>query len=189
MNSSKHFAKALYLFVTIFLITVDQSYAMYFGHQGNPYVENEISWQPIRFEDDDNSGFKAAFPGEPRSGISTPWYFVNSKYQETIYEIHTHMNHLFDWNSEDDFIDECNKAFASEYAILSVAELTIPHVKKCVEILKYDSNSKDLVKILRIYWTADKRLYYAIIEGKDFSLVSDFFNKIQFNMPKKPTKK
>jgi hypothetical protein len=180
MQAHSFFRKSLFLMLLTFSVATTQSFAaMSIGRNGSPYVENGISWQPVQFTEN-NQGFTAAVPGQPKSGITTPWYFVYSNYEKTDYEIHTSANERFLPPSSDaDFLTTMEKLIdANEYFI--PVEAAFPEVLYAAEVSTNDQETGDLVKIWRLYWTADNRMYYAVVDGPDLSLAPEFFNKITF---------
>jgi hypothetical protein len=179
MQKHSLFKKSFFTMLLVLSAFSMQSFALSIGRNGTAYEENGISWQPVQLNDN-NQGFTAALPGQPRSGISTPWYFVYSKHQMTDYEIHTSASERFlPPGSEADFLKSMeNDIEENEYFVPITA--AAPEVLYAAEIYTNDKQTGEMVKIWRQYWTADNRIYYAIVEGQNLSLAPEFFNKIVF---------
>jgi hypothetical protein len=174
-----NYKSIFFVFLFLFSTIVTQSFAMSIGRDGESYEENDISWQPVKFNEN-NQGFRAAFPGEPMSGISSPWYYIYSKHGMSEYEIHTHMNERYLLpDTEKEFLDTVQKTLG-ENEFLTPLNISDSVVRFSAQIMTSDIDTGQLVKMWRIYWTSDNRMYYAIIAGEDFSAAAAFFSKITF---------
>lgn len=174
----KHINKFFVISVVLFSFVASAAFAMSIGRDGPSFEENGIMWQPVKYEDG-KSGFKAAFPGEPTSGISSPWNYIFSAYGTSHYEIHFHMqDRVKTPKNEKTFLKHIEESM-SETDVLTPLDISSKFVIYAAEVTSYDS-SKNLVKMYRVYLGKDNVLYFAIIEGQDFSLAAEFFNKINF---------
>lgn len=168
--------KLLAISVVLFSLVATPAFSMSIGRNGKPFEEKGTQWQPMQFEDQ-GTGVRAAFPGSPTSGISSPWYFMFSEFNSVGYEIHTAMSKSLKFpKSKKDFEKELQKELTKNDSY-TVLKLSDPNVLFAADI----KNEKGApAKMVRIFYTSDLRIYYAIVEGPDLSLAPDFFNKIQF---------
>jgi len=154
------------------LISVQPLFAMSIGRDGAPYTENEVQWQPVKYEDRD-TGFVAALPGEPRSGFSNGNVYAYSKFKQTAYEIHSSLNERYQPPKEEKlFLFDLEIAFSEEAEV----ELISSEQSNILYIAEIRFKSAD--KIARLYCSSNQ-LYWAIVAGDDLMLASDFFETIQ----------
>lgn len=145
---------------------------MSIGKQGTSYVQNDIPWQKITYENTD-SGFMAALPGTVQVGTVNGEVFGFSRHQDVVYEIHTHMSQRYaPPSTEKAFLQELEKAF-SKQATIAMTRPTQKRVKYSAE-LHFLTESK----VIQLYCSSNC-LYWAIVEGKDLSLAPLFFESIQ----------
>lgn len=180
MSLHSFFKRAAISMLLVFSAASAPSFAaMSIGRNGSPYEENGISWQPVQFNEN-GQGFKAALPGQPKSGITGAWYFVYSNYEETDYEIHTSCRaRSLPPSSDADFLTYMEKEIDDNEYFVPV-DAALPDVLYAAEISTNNKETGNLEKIYRLYWTADKRIYYAVVSGPNLSLAPDFFKTITF---------
>lgn len=171
--------KSLFLIFFLFFSAISvPSFAMTIGRDGDPYEENGVLWQPVKFEEN-NRGFKAEFPGKPMSGISTPWYYISSSFGLSEYEIHTHMSDRYELPKNETQFNDILLTLVENNEMYTILKPSNHAVRYEAEVLTRDLNTGNHTKIWRLYWTSDERVYIAIVEG-DISSSAQFFNKIRF---------
>ncbi len=159
-------------FIALMLVSFQTLSALSFGQDGAPYVENNIKWQPVKYENDD-AGFKAAHPGSPHTGLSGGDVYTYSQYKGADYEIHTSLTKRYQPpKNEIAFMQQVENAFADEADIIAV-----PSSQKTVKYIA-ELYFKKTNKVVRIYCSSNS-LYFDIVEGKDLTLFPLFFDTIQ----------
>lgn len=146
--------------------------AMSIGREGPSYIENEIEWQKVSYDNDD-TGFTARIPGSPKSGLSGGDVYTYSNYRGVSYEINCSLNERYIApKKENKFMNQVRNAFEKD----AVVEAIKPNQKKVKYIAELRFNETN--KICRIYCSKNC-LYKAIVEGEDLSLAHLFFDSIQ----------
>ncbi len=155
----------------VLLFSIQQLSAFSIGKEGQPYFENSIEWQPVKYDDDD-AGFYMAFPEMPKCGLSNGDVYAYSKYKNVHYEMHTSLSGRFlPPKKEYDFMMLVNDAFAAEAEIL-----VIPSSQKNVKYIAEIYWNK-MGKVVRLYCSSNQ-LYWVIVEGEDLTLAPLFFDTV-----------
>jgi hypothetical protein len=142
--------------------------ALTIGKVGTHYTANGIKWTTVEYNNNDN-GFKASFPGRVKSGISKGNIFIRGEYQEVTYEVHCSINGRYNPpKKESEFIASFEEAFADTAVVSS----TSSHDKVLYTVDLYFIEESKVARIMCSY----NQLYWAIVEGEDFSLVPHYFD-------------
>ena len=144
--------------------------AMSIGRDGEAFFIANDPWQGVVYENND-AGFTATIPGEPRSGIANSDAYTYSHYNGVDYEIHCSLNQrIIPWKKYHLFAQQVKDAFADAEVVKVV--LDQPNVKYAVDV-----NFSNKAKAVRII-CSHNCLYYAIVEGNDLSLAPLFFDSV-----------
>ncbi|MDN3508306.1 MAG: hypothetical protein P0S94_05245 [Simkaniaceae bacterium] len=140
------------------------------GREGDPVKIHGHSWQKVKYDNGD-AYFSAMLPGEPRSGMSGAGIYSGSNYNGTSFEINTSYGQRYtSGKTKKLFLSEVKKVF-SKYGNVKLIK-PVPGSKYCAEV-KYSSG-----KEIRQVYASPNFLYYAIVEGDDLSLASQFFKSV-----------
>ena len=159
----------------IFLTAValfSQISAFEIGKKGKSFTHDNVLWQPVEYVDKD-VGFKASIPGVPNSGLANEFVYSGSVYDGVTYEVHSNLKTRFaPPTKKSDFLILLKQSFPKDVEVV-----LIPTTKKNVLYLAEIRFSKE-EKLARIYCSKNQ-LYWAIVQGDDFSLAPYFFDSVQ----------
>lgn len=163
--------KWIYSIVSILIFSQSLT-AMTIGPEGESYEENNIVWQPVQYENDD-TGFSAALPGDPQSGIADGNAYCYSKYDHVHYQIHTMLNGYYQPPSnQKKFLKQIEEALGS-VAIIQPVDSQLKNVEYVVDLYWFDTE-----RVTRVFCSSNQ-LYWANVQGPDLTLAPLFFDKIR----------
>lgn len=177
--------KIIFLFcLSLFIVFVTPLLSLSIGRDGESYVDNGVLWQPVKFKNG-KIEFKAVFPGEPhaiiRASNGITWHAIHSEYGLSEYQFHTDPNIFCKIpKNKNVFLEEITTFFQGS-EVITLVDVSDKNIVNAAEISTFEEGTSNLIKILRIYITKNGRTYYAFIEGKDFTLATEFFNSFQFS--------
>lgn len=167
----KIMSKLAKFFVLAAILCLNSLYAMSIGREGEPFFIEDIQWQHVCYKNND-AGFTATIPGEPRSGIANSDAYTHSNYKGVNYEIHCSLSkRIVPWKKYELFVQEVKNAFEEAQVVEVVSDQ--PNVKYVVDV--YFINTSKAIRL----FCSHNCLYWAIVEGGDLSLASLFFDSIQ----------
>lgn len=145
------------------------------GRLGEAQIHEGIHWQSIYYAETD-SKLVAQIPGEPICDFNQGNCFMQSSYQNTTYKIHS-------TPAKDTPLPATLEEFINQYQSIPNAHVYAissnqPHVKYALQIHIMDDSLANIQKIFQVYATQDA-IYYATVQGGDYSLTNDFFNSMQ----------
>jgi len=158
-------------FLVLFL-AINSLSAFSVGRDGDPYFEEAVSWQPVKYVNHD-CGYKAALPGDSRSCLANDLVYNYSEFEGTVYEIHTNLNGRYQPpKTEHEFLTQIEVAFGDIVEIQPILS-NQRKVKYVVDLVWKEKN-----KMARLFCSSNQ-LYWALIEGNDLSLAPFFFETVQ----------
>lgn len=164
--------RAILFSLFLAVISFQDLSAFSIGRDGDPYWENNVQWQRVKYDNGD-TGFTASLPGEPKSGLVNMYAYSQSYHDGAYYEIHTSINERYKPpKKESDFVKQVKDAISSPADIVAI-RCKMKNVKYVVEI-RY----KGTTDVSRIYCSSNQ-LYWALVEGKNAKLASQFFDSIK----------
>ncbi|MCP5469225.1 MAG: hypothetical protein H7A36_01810 [Chlamydiales bacterium] len=160
------------LLICLFLLFATTAFAFTIGRDGEPYTFEGNEWQNCTYENG-AFGFAAAFPGKPFSGIANSNAYAHSQHNGTDYEVHCSIAQSYTPPpSQQLFMQQVQAAFGKDGIVKMMS------VDQSGALYVAQITFRGVNRVVRIYCSSNQ-LYWAIVQGDDFTLAPAFFNSIR----------
>lgn len=145
--------------------------ALSIGRDGQAYTLNGVSWQPVRYSDN-QAGFVAILPGSPSSCMTGDEVYTSSKFNDSHYKVLSYYKSVYTPPQTAELFLEVIKNANPTALELSLIPSTQNNVLYIVQACFPQE------KIIRFFCSRNK-IYQMIFQGKDTSLAPTFFESMQ----------
>lgn len=153
-----------------------QALALSIGKDGDAYIENDISWQPVRY-DKEGHGITAVFPGNPSSGLMNGLWCIHSDYNDGFYRMLTQELPVTPPADLTEFVKDYYGTLKANETVECVSP-EHPQVILAFQMLETDAEG-NIAWIENWYFVGD-RVYLFIVQEKEPAVISALFNSISF---------
>lgn len=165
------------LLLLLALFSFSALFAASISPDGNIVTIENIAWQPIKYEDSD-VGFTALMPGGSATyGTDTEWnIYANTTYQGVEYSIACRLASRYSPPPTADlFLSQVRDMYKATY---EGKDIHVESVSVNQRKVKYSVDVTLENFKARVYCSGNQ-IYFASVEGSDFSLAPAFFDSVK----------